>query len=63
MPGALIFSASSSLPAAVSPPDISVASGAALGSTGPFSTVTGWLNSGRIAGSSSGAISITANSS
>ena len=60
--GNLLFSTSSSLPPAVSPPDISIAFGAALGVTGPYTTVTGWLGSGRIVTSASGALALTGSS-
>ncbi len=61
--GALSFAASSALPPSGAGGDISIAPGAALGATGPYSTVTAWINSGRIATSSSGAIALVANSS
>ena len=61
--GALVFSTSSSAPPAVSPPDISIAAGATLGASGPYATVTAWLNSGRIANSSAGALAMTVSSS
>ena len=43
-------------------PDISIANGAVLAASGPYTTVAGWLNSGRIATASGGALAFTANS-
>ena len=60
--GELIFSTSSSAPAAVVLPDITIASGAVLAASGPYTTVSGWLTSGRIAPSSSGTIALTGSS-
>jgi fibronectin-binding autotransporter adhesin len=61
--GGLIFAAANSLPATGANGDITIAPGAGLGVAGPYSTVTDWLNSGRIATSTSGAIALTAASS
>jgi fibronectin-binding autotransporter adhesin len=60
--GELEFSTSSSAPAAPFLPDITIASGAVLAASGPYTTVTAWLGSGRIAPSSSGTISLTGSS-
>ena len=60
--GELIFSASNSAPTAATLPDISIAGGAVLAASGPYSTVTAWLSSGRISPSSSGTLSLTASS-
>ena len=58
--GILMFANSGALPASGS---VSTNAGGALAATGAYSTVTGWLQSSKIATSSNGAIALTANSS